>query len=294
MNWIELIMSLGCNCRCTVCPGALQPAGPGMDRRALDDHLAWARFQGAFGAWFGGGEPSLHPDLVWAIGRARELGFEQVRLQTNGLRLAYDRFAEACARAGLDQVGLSVKGARAETHDGVTRTPGGFELVRRAVGHLIGLGVQVEAEVLITRHNLDELAACVQTFGALGIERFSFWLVSLHGLPASAAEALPSLPELRPHLQAALELAAASGWKATSLHTPPCALDPDHRAAYQHSGAWQLTVVLPDGRSFTAEESPMEGGQYPACCNGCRVRPDCLGLRADYLQVHGTQGLVAI
>ncbi len=265
-----------------------------MGRKALDDHLAWARSEGAVGAWFGGGEPSLHPDLVWAIGRARARGFDQVRLQTNGMRLAYAKFARRCAGAGLDQVGLSVKGARAPTHDRITRTPGGFELMRQAVGHLIALGVQVEAEVLVTRHNLDELKACVDVFGALGVERFSFWLVSLHGLPASAAGALPSLSEVRPHLQAALTAAAAAGLDATSLHTPPCALDPQHRAAYRHSGGWQLTVVLPDGRSFPAEESPMEGGRYPACCDGCRARPDCLGLRADYLQIHGTSGLEPI
>lgn len=292
MSWIELILSLRCNCRCSICPGALRPDGAGMDRRAIFEHLARARAEGASGAWFGGGEPSLHPTLIPAMERARKLGYSRIRLQTNGLRLAYPRFAERCLQAGLDQVGLSVKGAGAATHDRLTRVPGGFELLCRAVGHLVALGVEVEAEVLVTRDNLDELPECVETFGALGVERFAFWLVSLHGLPAAAVTHLPGLPELRPHLEAALDRAGAAGYRAISLHTPPCALGAAHRSAYQHSGTWDLTVVLPDGRSFPAEQSPMEGGEYPDdLCGLCRARPDCLGLRADYLEIHGTRGL---
>jgi hypothetical protein len=295
IDWLELVPAFGCNCRCRICPSSRLPAGQRMTPEEIGGWMHRGRQRGAGGIWFGGGEPTLLPALAAWIEQAAAAGYRRIRVQSNGLRFAYPDYARRLVEAGLNSACLSVKGATAALHDDITRVPGAFDLLGRAVAELAGLGVAVRADVLITTPTLEQLPRAVEHFAGLGCGGFTFWLVSLHGLDAGAdAHWLPPLAAVRPALEAAFERAAALGVDASSLHTPPCSLSPAHRERYFHSGRYRLLVATPGQPAFMAERSPMEGGAYPAVCNGCAARPDCLGLRRDYLELHGQKGLQPI
>ncbi|MHC4601094.1 MAG: tetraether lipid synthase Tes [Planctomycetota bacterium] len=55
---------------------------------------------------FAGGEPTLHPQFLEAVERARDLGFSAIQVATNGLRFDEPGFAERCRDAGLNSVYL--------------------------------------------------------------------------------------------------------------------------------------------------------------------------------------------
>ncbi|MBW1872594.1 MAG: radical SAM protein, partial [Deltaproteobacteria bacterium] len=154
MKWIELILSFECNCRCLVCPASLQPASAKMSSGEIDGWLEHGLSQGAEGVWFGGGEPTLHPDLIASIERARQLGYVIRKIQTNGLRFAYQPFTKRCLQAGANQFSMSIKGPDAKTHDGITQNPGSFVHLTRAVENLVAQSAKVEADILITKENL--------------------------------------------------------------------------------------------------------------------------------------------
>jgi uncharacterized radical SAM superfamily Fe-S cluster-containing enzyme len=60
---------------------------------------------------YSGGEPTIHPDFLWAVRRARELGFSYVMAATNGLTIAKSQeFAEQCREAGLNALYLQFDG----------------------------------------------------------------------------------------------------------------------------------------------------------------------------------------
>jgi len=291
MKWIELVTGFTCNCRCVVCPSASM-GNASMTAEELDGWLQEGSRQGASGVWYGGGEPTLHPHLIPSIGKARSLGYDHIRIQTNGMRFAYMPFATRCVEAGVDQVAFSIKGADPESHDAITRNPGSFAHMTEGIKNLISLGVRVEGEVLVTTQSMHQLRRTISEFAERGIGHFTFWLFSTHGLEdPRAAERLPSFSDLRPHLDAAFEAAASLGVEATSLHTPPCVLSPAFRDRYVHSGTWELVVVTPGSEPFMAEESPMEGGVYVDACSRCSLRADCLGFRSDYIEHHGTDGI---
>ncbi|MBW1810912.1 MAG: radical SAM protein [Deltaproteobacteria bacterium] len=295
MKWIELILSFECNCRCLVCPASLQPASAKMSSGEIDGWLEHGLSQGAEGVWFGGGEPTLHPDLIASIERARQLGYVIRKIQTNGLRFAYQPFTKRCLQAGANQFSMSIKGPDAKTHDGITQNPGSFVHLTRAVENLVAQSAKVEADILITKENLTGLAACIEFFAGLGIKRFYFWLFSLHGLDFEANKKhLPSFSEIRPRLEAAFETAARLQVEATSFHTPPCILSPEFQDRYVHSGSLDLAVITPGSQPFMAEDSPMEGGQFLTGCAKCIIRPNCLGLRKDYLDLFGPEEFKAL
>jgi len=288
LDWIELVTGLTCNCGCAVCPSTYLRDDSTLSLDQMLEAMAMGRQRGATGVWFGGGEPTLHGDLAEAVVGARRLGYVRIRLQSNGLRLAYLAYARALADAGVTEVSLLLVSDDAEAHDAFTRVPGSFELLLDALSNLRALGIRREADVLVTAHNVDSLPEIAERFAELGVSAFNFWLVSLHGLDQQRLAAwVPTLSTAAVALQSAFARADALGVDASTLHVPPCLLAPRYRSRYRHAGRWKLLVVVPGGEPFMAEASPMEGGIYVDACGDCAYRPRCLGLRADYLAVHG-------
>ncbi len=294
LDWLELVTGFACNCRCQLCSSGLQGPEAHLSEEELAAWLARGRARGAKGVWFGGGEPTLRPELPAACARARALGYARIRLQTNGLRLAYPAYLARLISSGLGEVSVSVKGWDESSHDAFTRRPGAWGLMMAALGRLAGTPVAREADVLLTSPLLPHLTGLLGRLVERGVGRVTLWLASLHGLPPGAARAdlVPALGGLRGALREAFARARALGLEVTSLHTPPCALAPEDRDHYLHAGRYRLLVAVPGGRSFMAEESPMEGGAFPQeLCGRCAARPACLGMRVEQLERFGRQGL---
>jgi MoaA/NifB/PqqE/SkfB family radical SAM enzyme len=292
LDWVELVTGFACNCRCVVCPSSYITGASALTQAEMLTALTQAKSRGATGAWLGGGEPTLHPALLPVIRRARALGFQRVRVQTNGMRLAYPAYAGSLADAGATEVSVLALGASAATHDAASRCPGSFDLMASGCGNARAHGLRLEVDTLVTRHSIPELGLIVERSAELGASAINLWLVSLHGLADLALEKwVPSFVELRAPLQQALATAEARGMQARSYHTPPCVLDESFRTHYYPANRWRLLVVAPRQAPFLAEASPMEGGSRVDACASCAARGDCLGLRADYLRLHGVAGI---
>ncbi len=66
---------------------------------------------------FSGGEPTVYPDFFKVIKKASEMGFAQVQIATNGIKLAGDTsYAQKCVDAGLHTVYLQFDGLREENY----------------------------------------------------------------------------------------------------------------------------------------------------------------------------------
>lgn len=66
---------------------------------------------------FSGGEPTLRQDLPEIISAAKEMGFSQIQVATNGIKLAADDgLCERLSRAGLDTIYLQFDGVTPEVH----------------------------------------------------------------------------------------------------------------------------------------------------------------------------------
>jgi len=64
---------------------------------------------------FAGGEPTMRSDLIDIIKKAKEMGFQQVQIATNGIKLARDQdYVKALKEAGLSTVYLHFDGVRRE------------------------------------------------------------------------------------------------------------------------------------------------------------------------------------
>ncbi len=66
---------------------------------------------------FSGGEPTVYPDFFKVLEKASEMGFSQIQIATNGIKLANDKdFAKKCEEAGLHTVYLQFDGLDEENY----------------------------------------------------------------------------------------------------------------------------------------------------------------------------------
>jgi radical SAM protein with 4Fe4S-binding SPASM domain len=168
-----------CNLSCTHC---YSRSGPGRttegelttaEALAVIDDLAG---MGVPLILFTGGEPLVREDLWDLACHARGRGLKMA-LSTNGTLITPEvaRKIKAC---GIEYAGISLDGARAETHDRFRNSPGAFERACSAFAACREAGLRCGVRVTLTRENRHELGDLVDRALALGASRFClYWLV---------------------------------------------------------------------------------------------------------------------
>jgi len=168
-----------CNLSCTHC---YNKSGPGRTTEgelttaeaiAVIDDLAGL---GVPLILFTGGEPLMRTD-IWELARhARSRGLKMA-LSTNGT-LITPQVARTIKVCGIEYAGISLDGARAETHDRFRNLPGAFDRSLAAFAACREAGLRCGVRVTLTKENCSELEALVDLALALGASRFClYWLV---------------------------------------------------------------------------------------------------------------------
>ncbi|MFB0535982.1 MAG: radical SAM protein [Anaerolineae bacterium] len=153
-----------CNLRCRICVrnSWSEPVGSmemATYRRLLDGLREVPSLRKV--AFWGFGEPLLHPDIVEMVALAKELG-AKTELITNGLLLDRE-MAEGLVMAGLDTLVVSVDGTSPESHADI-RSGADFRLVQENVEGLHAVrransrdNPEIGLEFVVTRRNVSEL-----------------------------------------------------------------------------------------------------------------------------------------
>lgn len=288
MRWLELAAGYDCNLRCVGCFSCSSDPSQQMGSQEALRWLRRGRAEGARHFWFGGGEPTLRRDFLPLLRAAKQLGYERIKVQTNGLLFAYPEFVARAVEAGMTETNLLLRSLNASLHDEQCGRPGAHALLSQAVDNLRDR-VRLEGDVLVTTPTVDELPKLVRHYADAGLDRFSIWLFSSSTQPdtPSLASLVPKLEALGPRLVEARAAALGSGAQLVSLHTPHCAVSPDAWDIQFDPKRMGLYVVNPDSRGFYLHDSPMEQGCWVDACQTCAVKGPCRGLRPDYIGVHG-------
>src|SRR2546422_173854 len=181
----KLIMNITYKCanRCVFCAtGDRVSAALAWDK--IENILREHREQGTDQLDIDGGEPTMHPRLVDAIGLARELGYRSINVTTNG-RLLRDRtLAERLLNSGLTHLLISLHGATAPGHEAATDTPGSFADTVAGIDHVMALRpahVETGINVTIVRDNVDHLMPLTALAVAKGFSKINFQFTTPFG-----------------------------------------------------------------------------------------------------------------
>ena len=133
-----------------------------------------------------GGEPLYRADIFDLARFATESGL-RVALATNGT-LVTKEIARKIVDAGVKRVSISLDGSNAPTHDAFRGIPGAFDAALRGFRNLKELGMSVQINMSIARHNAHELPAVLEMAKSLGADALHTFLLVPVGCGVDIAE----------------------------------------------------------------------------------------------------------
>jgi MoaA/NifB/PqqE/SkfB family radical SAM enzyme len=281
-DYVELTMHFRCNLRCVHCmiEGTmdwLEPESAARFEEILAQNAEQRQWKGLI---LTGSEITLRNDLAEIADRARTNGFEHVRIQTHGVRLASESYCRELVEAGIDEFFVSVTAADAETHDTITQVPGAFEKMLRGLENLDAYDhVATLTNTVVTRLSYHQLPAVVARLAHLRrLVQMEFW----NYLPMRETDdkdLIASHLDVLPFLREAIRDARALGRSVEVKNFPECLLG-DERDALENG---QPKLVIDP--AFWPEF--MRNG-FHQCVHRryCGAR-QCLGLNTAYVRKFG-------
>lgn len=130
---------------------------------------------------FLGGEPTMHPDLVHGISKAKELGFA-VTVDSNGY-LFHD-LLEKSSPEQLDFLSFSLDGPDALVNDPI-RGEGVYAICTANMRKAILAGYNVSVIYTVSSLNIKHLHRMIPLLTEIGVKRFFIQVIGLRGNPAT-------------------------------------------------------------------------------------------------------------
>ncbi len=124
-----------------------------------------------------GGDPLKRRDIFEIVDHARSAGLS-VAMTPSATPLVTRDALLRLRDAGLHRLAISLDGADAQTHDGFRQVPGSFQRTMEIMADARDLGLPVQINTTVARHNVDQIDAIAALLGGQGIVLWSvFFLV---------------------------------------------------------------------------------------------------------------------
>ena len=281
-DYVEMTVHFKCNLKCEHCmiEDSMQWLQPeSMDR--FEQILAQNAQQGLWkGLILTGSEVTLRRDLPDMARMARSSGFEHVRIQTHGMKLADEAYCRELVDAGIDQYFVSVTAADAQSHDAITGVPGSFERTLQGLENLDRMeGVATMTNTVVTRRSYRQLGAVVERLAHLRrlvqMDFWNFWPMS----ETDDKDLIASHLDVLPHLKEAIAKARRLGRAVEVKNFPECLLGDDGDALENEQ---PKLIIDPE---FWPEF--MRNGFHQCVHRSYCGSRRCLGLNTAYVRKHG-------
>ena len=281
-DYIEMTVHFKCNLKCVHCMiedtmDRLEPESPASFERVLAHNRQARQWKGLI---LTGSEVTLRRDLPDLARMARDSGFEHVRIQTHGMRLANERYCRELVEAGIDEYFVSVTAADAATHDAITEVPGSFDRTLRGLENLEAFPhVAALTNTVVTRLSYRQLPEVVERLGhlrrLLQMEFWNYWPMQEH----DDKDLIASHVDVLPYLRDAIHRARVLGRAVEVKNFPECLLGEDGDALDNDQ---PRLIIDPE---FWPEF--MRNGFHQCVHRSYCGAQRCLGLNTAYVNKYG-------
>ncbi len=185
----------GCNLRCIHCRATATELSSPLDlptAKALNVIKQVSQYALPI-LVLSGGEPLFRQDIFQLARYATDCGL-RVALATNGTQVTPE-IARKIVDAGVRRVSISLDGACAATHDAFRAIPGAFDAALKGFRNLKEVGMSVQINTTIARHNAHELPAVFDMARSIGADALHTFLLVPVGCGVEIAESQMVPPE---------------------------------------------------------------------------------------------------
>ncbi len=253
-----------CNLACRHC--YINPDQHGHEALPRETIAAWlaaftgtAHAAGGANVIFLGGEPTLHPDLPFAVKTAKQLGYGSVTIDTNGY--LFHHILDRVRPDEVDYVSFSLDGPTPGTNDPL-RGDGSFAHCTNGIRQAVRKGFHTSLIYTVSRDNIAHLHRMPALVADMGIDRFFIQVIGIRGKSAAAENPLQlTRGEWADAVPAVARAAAERGIIATY---PKVFLDPEE--PFECAGTVARNYfVFPNGRVYRCplcEDFPLHGCRF--------------------------------
>jgi MoaA/NifB/PqqE/SkfB family radical SAM enzyme len=286
----ELLPGYVCNANCRFCSIDPKKRNVSNSTEELLKIIYDAKKDGFKYLGIGGGEPTVRKDLQILINFAKHLKFDIIRIETNGIALAYPDYCKRLVESGLDFVKISIHSHEAKIHDYLVNVPGAFKNILKTIENLQKLKVRIEINTVINKHNYKEYPQFVNFFSQMGIGSFCFIYPLYTGRMAKNWRTIGiSIQKTIPYLKKTLELIEGSELdKGIVFNIPPCCL-PDYEEQMVESSPFNTKVGAPDTVVESIDFDRVKNKTKFRKCEQCRCFEECEGVWRDYVKYFGNK-----
>ncbi len=177
LRMIAWEITRACNLDCIHCRAAAidePPPGEWTTKEAYDFLDEVASFASPV-IILTGGEPMLRDDIYDVARYGTKIGLRMV-MAPNGTLITPEN-ALLMKEAGIMRASISLDGSTEELHDAFRRCPGAFEGAVRGMRYLKEVGLSYQVNTTVTKHNLDDLPAILDTVKRLDADAWHVFLL---------------------------------------------------------------------------------------------------------------------
>lgn len=289
MKTLSIHLTDLCNEKCIFCVVGIPERTfdsivPAKVRKVIEDNA----YQGFEAVNLHGGEPTIHPGFLNTLELIQAYDYPEVHLQTNGRRLKDPAFVKRLRELGVNLFIISIHGLDAESHDSMTRTPGGFVQTVEGFRNVKAAGGRIRTNTVITRQNIHQLPEMMDWLLDLGVDHVN--ISNMHPVETAYLhfeQVTPTVEETVRWVPEAVQRVLARNGVVTLEGFPFCTVpgcDPYHLGrrdgviAMEIRGMW-----IADYDRFMDEVCRVKGSQ----CANCVYDAACGGVYREYIEKRG-------
>jgi len=238
-----------------------------------------------------GGEPTIRKDFLEVVAYAKELGYKEIQIQTNGRMFFYKDFCKDAIKAGATEFGMALHGDIPEVHDFLTRSPGAFKQTVQGIKNLKELGQRVISNSVIVKANYSRAPKIAKLLCDLEVLQYQMAFVHGSGSAGDNYESVMPFKSLAvPYMIDALRVGIERGVQVMIEAVPPCLLPGYEQYASEHfipryQEVREKTFVIADFGKVRKEELKLKFPQ----CNECIYNKVCEGPWKEYPEKKGCE-----
>lgn len=240
---------------------------------------------------FNGGEPTIHPKIIEIIKFAKETGFENIQIITNGRMFSYEDFTKRILDAGLNILMFSIHGHKPQIHDYLTRVPESFKQSTQGIKNINklknqGYKITIMSNTTITKINYKYLTQIAKLLTGIGVNQLQFTFVDPIGSAwGNREDMIPKISEVEEYLYRALKVNMPN---TSSEGIPFCFMKGFEKNVGElyMPDYWEMRAPDKENRSFDFRKKKINKVKGKVC-KKCKFYNVCEGIWENYAKIYG-------
>lgn len=147
----HLLITGKCNSNCIFCFSKKELIKKHFSREILNDIMQKQFDSGCRILVLSGGEPTIHPDFIKLISNAKSMGYQYIRVITNGRMFAYKKFIRDSINAGLDEATISIHSHVPKIQDDLSKVNGSFKQALKGIKNCINFKLNTKINIVVNK-----------------------------------------------------------------------------------------------------------------------------------------------